>query len=475
MGMKNYGKKITFVMIISVILYIVVGAIVPFSSQPVVGQKTMDKVAQTTFMSEDIGKERAMIIDQNGDALAERIRLISQAHEKVILSTFEFRSDESGKDVLAALIDAAKRGISVQVLVDGLGALTRMTNNDYFIALSSLENAEIKVYNPICILKPWNLMSRMHDKYMIVDDKVYILGGRNNYDYFLGDHQGHKNYDWDVLIYQHDQVAQHSLQQLNDYFNNIWELTICEFYHDDIDEQYDQDIIEACEELQTRYQNLKMTKPEWFKQIDYVQETLPTHHVELVSNPIHNQIKEPIVYYTITELMMQAEKQVKFHTPYIINNEYMMERLKMVCHKVPEVIMMTNSVANNGNPFGAMEYQDRKDEILATGLQILEYDGGISYHGKCLTIDDRLSAVGSFNQDMRSAYIDTELMLVIDSQEVNKDLNEKMQFYENNALKVIDKDTYQLEDGQIPQSISFFRQVQLWLMQLFIGWLRFLM
>ena len=48
--------------------------------------------------------------------------------------------------------------------------------------------------------------------------------------------------------------------------------------------------------------------------------------------------------------------------------------------------MMTNSVANNGNPCGAMDYRLHKGEILETGTKVLEYDGGISYHGKCFTV-----------------------------------------------------------------------------------------
>ena len=63
--------------------------------------------------------ERAKIISDNGEALGERIRLISQAKEEIMLSTFEFDADTSGKQVLAALIDAADRGVKVKILVDG--------------------------------------------------------------------------------------------------------------------------------------------------------------------------------------------------------------------------------------------------------------------------------------------------------------------------------------------------------------------
>ena len=41
-----------------------------------------------------------------------------------------------------------------------------------------------------------------------------------------------------------------------------------------------------------------------------------------------------------------------------------------------------------------------------------------------------LSVIGSFNMDMRSAYLDTELMLVIRSKDINKQLEESMVEYE---------------------------------------------
>ena len=65
-------------------------------------------------------------------------------------------------------------------------------------------------------------------------------------------------------------------------------------------------------------------------------------------------------------------------------------------------------------------------KILETGVGILEYDGGVSYHGKCFVMDGRLSGIGSFNWDMRSAYLDTELMLVIDSEGLNAELRREM-------------------------------------------------
>ena len=214
---------------------------------------------------------------------------------------------------------------------------------------------------------------------------------------------------------------------------------------------------------------------EWMEPIDYREITLPVNKVSLISNPTHIMAKEPVVFYTMTELMRQAKEEVIFHTPYIICNDWMLEQLEQVCSAVEQVTMMTNSVANNGNPFGAMDYQKYKGEILETGVEILEYDGGISYHGKCFTIDERISGIGSFNWDMRSAYLDTEVMLIIDSIPLNEQLREEMEKYEKDSLKVVDKDRYDLKEGQKTQPIKNKYKFRIDALRLLGGWARFLM
>ena len=50
-----------------------------------------------------------------------------------------------------------------------------MEGNPYFYGLSSHENVEIKLYNKANPLKPWKMMGRMHDKYLIADGKTCLL------------------------------------------------------------------------------------------------------------------------------------------------------------------------------------------------------------------------------------------------------------------------------------------------------------
>lgn len=155
-----------------------------------------------------------------------------ECKKEIILSTFAFQSDESGKLILGALHDAADRGVHIRLLVDGMESWIDMEGNPYFYGLSSHENVEIKLYNKANPLKPWKMMGRMHDKYLIADGKRYILGGRNTYNYFLGDFPGHKNYDRDVLVVCDEPEKENSVNQLLEYFETIWEQEDSGYFHD---------------------------------------------------------------------------------------------------------------------------------------------------------------------------------------------------------------------------------------------------
>lgn len=454
-------------LVLFLLLAYVCAIVLPYARQPAVTAATIEGFTASDFYGDSDTGQRARIISDNGEALAERIRLISQAEEEIILSTFDFNADDSGKMLLAALLSASRRGVHVSLLVDGLAYATGILGNPWFQALTREENVELKVYNPLNPLKPWNLMGRLHDKYLIADRTAYILGGRNCYDFFLGDHDGYKNYDWDVLVCCEDAEAFPSLDQLLEYFRSVWALDECHAVASRKEGKQ--------EELLALYSRMQEEHADWFRPVDYKELTVPARRVRLVSNPIGPQVKEPLVFYTITELMEQAEESVSIHTPYILCDDWMLGQLADICISVPKVTMMTNSVANNGNPFGAMDYYVNKEKLLGSGVGMLEYDSGVSYHGKCFTIDDRIAAVGSFNWDMRSAYLDTELMLVIDSPELNRQLREAMGGYEQDSLKVIDADSYDLAEGQTPQPLTPSRERRLKLLYYLAYWARFLM
>mgnify|MGYP002508236819 CR=1 FL=1 len=72
----------------------------------------------------------------------------------------------------------------------------------------------------------------MHDKYIIIDDQILLLGGRNTSGYFLGNSDGkHLSYDRDILVYNTAANTNSSkesvITQVRDYFYSVWNLKEC--------------------------------------------------------------------------------------------------------------------------------------------------------------------------------------------------------------------------------------------------------
>lgn len=469
------GRMWKIILTVCIIVVIIAVVLIPYLKQPKITEETKKNFSVEKFYGESASGERAKIIPENEEALEERIRMISQAKEEIILSTYDIKADISGKQVLAALLDAADRGVKVSIVTDGVPYVTSIWGNPYFLALAGQENVEIKIYNPLRFWQPWKLMGRLHDKYLIVDRSMYILGGRNTYDFFLGDQPGYQNYDWDILVCVPEGKKDTSLGQVRDYFSSVWKISDCKLYGKSPIWKWNPSVKTAEGELRRRYKEIAKEHPDWIMEKDYTEETVEVKKMTLLSNPTHVYAKEPVVFYEMTELMKQADHEVLFHTPYIICNDWMMRQLVEVCEGEKEIRMMTNSVANNGNPFGAMDYRRNRGKIIDTGVQIMEYDDGVSYHGKCFTIDGRLTGIGSFNWDMRSAYLDTELMLVADSEELTRQMNQAMAKYEEKALKVVDESQYDLKEGQKPRKLSDKKAFRIKVLDIFGSWARFLM
>lgn len=451
----NLKKRWLPLLLILFLLYLVIGATAPFFHYKTITPETKAAFSADTFYSDSPGVDTAMILETNESAWEERLRLMNLAKERIILSTFDFRDGESPRDLLSILLDKAENGVQVKILVDGFSGLVRMENSKVFYALSSHPNVEIKLYNPINLLAPWTTQGRMHDKYVIVDDIGYILGGRNTFDYFIGSYPtSSRSYDREVLVYNTahgtGRSGDSSLTQVELYFEGVWNLDVCRLFHDEEQLADQKRVIQMTEMLHQRCLSLNEARPDLFgtseAALDFYQEhTYETGRITLVSNPTGIYGKEPVVFYTLTELMKHSSTEVAIHTPYAVFNSYMYDTMSQVHDQVP-VHMMINSVENGDNFFASSDYLRHRQEMADTGITILEYDGGTSYHGKSVVIDGELAIVGSYNFDLRSTYMDTELMLVIQSPQLAGELDLLMDSYEQDCRLLLPGGSYQIPD-----------------------------
>ena len=468
-------------------------------------EKFAEMLKQTEFTSDTPGGERIRCIDDNEEALLWRLRMIGAAKKSIVLATFDLRADESGTDLLAALNHAAEKGVEIKLLIDGIYQQLFLNGSKEFQALAARENVEVGVYNPVSPVGIFKLNYRMHDKYVIVDDKMYLLGGRNSNDIFLGDYTTDINVDRDILVCDTTNGKGESLQDLEAYFQQIWnegcvkikggrkknssEISVLEEAADDSEGSESNlknpDIVngksnaenEITDETQERlskyekqYQSLEMRyaslKEKYTDIEDYSswqEDTIPANKITLVNNGTHAGPKTPLVLQTIRYLAKNADN-VTIQTPYVICNGYMYDTLNEIASHAQLKIIL-NAVEKGSNPWGCTDYLNQKKKILNTGADVYELMNEVPVHTKAVLLDDRLSIVGSYNLDMRSTYLDTELMLVIDSKELNQQIQSTEGTY-------IEKSKEVLSNGQETEGVQYETKVLNWQKKLFYGVLR---
>lgn len=427
------AKKRSFVIVAGFLFFLAVylmAAVCPYLNHKEVSQEYKNQINMIDFYEEHQGSERVAYVDDNTEALILRLQMIEMAQEEIILSTFDFNGDESGKDMMSALMHAAHRGVKVKVIVDGLSGFLDLRGNEWFQA-------------------------RLHDKYLIVDDTAYLLGGRNTTDLFLGDYSSSKNIDRELLVYEQEPSEASSLMQVREYFQQIWEL---ECSRDYVCEKETKKIADARTALEKRYEKLPELYPEMLVPQDWEARTMETDKVTLLSNPIEPENKAPNMWYALNQLMKTGE-QVTVYTPYIICGEEMYQDLEQLCQETEQVEIITNDVTSGANPWGCTDYMNQKENIWATGVTVYEYLGAHSSHTKAVLVDDTISVVGSYNMDMRSTYQDTELMLVVDSPELNQVIRKEAEHDKTYSRVMTSGGMYEYGENYEPREMSWKKKI----------------
>lgn len=436
---------------------------IPYISHKKISHAYKCSFGKCHFYSDVPGCERVAYIRDNTEALLYRLHMIERAKKSVILSTFAFHADHAGKDVMAALLGAANRGVEVKIIVDGISGYFDMRNNLYFQTLAAQRNISIKIYNPLKLYRPWDLSARMHDKYLIIDDTMYLLGGRNTFDLFLGDCADKPNIDRELFVYQTTSCEEASICQLRTYFETVWGLEESRFFFGKEGTQTDAIFLE----LYARYKKMMDQYPAAYEDWNYKSRTLPTSRISLLTNPIEAKNKEPWMWYSLCQLI-KGGRQVTVFTPYLIFSKEMYADLTAITSHGKQVECITNHVTSGANPWGCTDYMNQKQNIWKTGIKVYEYMGEHSSHTKALLVDERLSIIGSYNFDMRSTYQDTELMLAVDSGELNALIRKEAEIDKTYSRVMSDNGRYKYGKNYIPKNLSASKSV-------FYGIIRILM
>ncbi|MDB5883796.1 MAG: ybhO [Ramlibacter sp.] len=137
---------------------------------------------------------------ENGEEFFPRVfACIADAQQEVVLETFILFEDKVGMALHQALISAARRGVQVDVTVDGFGSPDL---SEGFIRSLTEAGVRIHVFDPGKRLLGWriNVLRRMHRKIVVVDRKIAFVGGINYSADHLGDYGPEAKQDYSVEI-----------------------------------------------------------------------------------------------------------------------------------------------------------------------------------------------------------------------------------------------------------------------------------
>ena len=137
------------------------------------------RVVKSAIRAEIAGNRLELI--EGGEArLALLLGLIAKAERSIKMLMYMFNADSVGQGVRDALAAAARRGIEVRLLIDGFGS----DASPEFFSIFDEVGAEHCVFNPSY---GRGYLLRNHQKLVVIDDRVAIVGGANIDDTYMSD------------------------------------------------------------------------------------------------------------------------------------------------------------------------------------------------------------------------------------------------------------------------------------------------
>lgn len=162
--------------------------------------------AFATAIAAMLGRSGVLPLPDAREALGVRIRLIRAAERSIDAQYYIWRPDLAGTILLGELLEAAERGVRVRLLLDdnGIDGLDGALKG-----LDSHPRIAVRLFNPFpfrrlkrlgYLVDFPRLNRRMHNKALIVDGTLAVVGGRNIGDEYFGATDGALFADLDAVV-----------------------------------------------------------------------------------------------------------------------------------------------------------------------------------------------------------------------------------------------------------------------------------
>lgn len=428
--------------------------------KPKITAKDFDYNPETTPIAKAYKKELstgenisgATLIDDGLSAFIIRAAFARMATKTIDLQTYIYSNDFSAHVLIGELKNAADRGVRVRILIDDYG-----TNSDIadVIVLNQHPNIEVKVFNvvkhrsrllyyPQMLLDFNRLNSRMHNKLFIVDNVALITGGRNiGSNYFMPETASNFS-DTDVLFI--GKITNDATESFNEYWN--YELSVPASV---IPKACSRRAMQKLEKQFRRQEQIGTKNLKRYNTIislvvrEYGRKNFDFcwgHGQFLADSPY--KVEMPMIkkenyrgkiMRALNKLWIATKKSAYVSAAYFVPGRGGMQMIRGGEKSGVHVTIVTNSLASTNAPTVFSKWEKYRKKLIRAGVDVYEFMSSAEnrrgklhdrtrkqssfsvMHSKTIVFDDKISWIGSFNLDPRSAYYNTENVAIFESPE----------------------------------------------------------
>lgn len=389
------------------------------------------------------------IISVGVDGFLMRMEMIDSAERTLDLQYYILHGDESGRLLTDALVRAANRGVRVRLLLDD-GEST--PGDEQIFSIAGRANVEIRVFNPFAyrgqnrllkgteyLLNHSRLDYRMHNKLLVMDNSIALMGGRNIGDQYFQIDPESQFADDDVF------AGGPIVHELSGTFDEFWNSALS--------------IPAAALHTPRTHPHRQKAQPDKVAKagFDYQSKLdggeplagLLAGRVPLIwadaqvvcDSPEKGKVGHgpgagSLMYKPVARAVAQAQAEILIVSPYVVPSKDELHLLQdRLAHQV-RIRILTNSLESAPELSAHSGYMHYRKELLKEGIELYEVRsrlgnakgsgqsttisryGNYALHAKLYVLDRQRLFIGSMNLDQRSRHINTEVGLIIDSAEL---------------------------------------------------------
>jgi putative cardiolipin synthase len=405
------------------------------------------------------GESGFRLVSTGLDGLTARIELIDAAQRSIDLQYYIFRADDSGNLVAQALLRAADRGVRIRLLVDDADTLP---GDERILALAANPGMQVRIFNPLryrghshllrsaeFLFEKARLDYRMHNKLLVADNTVAIIGGRNIGDQYFQIDPASQFGDDDVV------TIGPIVRKLSGTFDEFWNCAMATPAQA-IDPRHASNralsgylaLLAAYRQRLDAIESGGPKTPARTPLADIVAGRAPLawSPVELTYDSPDKKAVETgaamgrLIYKPVAARVSAVDKELLMVTPYFVPSPDELAMLHDDRDRHAHVRVLTNSLESTPNVAAHSGYMQRRPGLLRMGVELHEIRaklgntrgsgqskaisryGNYGLHGKLYVFDRKTLFIGSMNFDERSKYLNTEIGLLIDSPELSRDI-----------------------------------------------------